>query len=51
MLTPVLYFYRGDKMRAKEIIYFALSRLLDDPDLSQEEFNEIDTLRDEFNPN
>ena len=33
--------------REKEIIYFALSRLLD-TELSQEEFNEIDTLRDQF---
>ena len=34
--------------REKEIIYFALSRLLDDKKLSQKEFNEIDTLRDRF---
>ena len=34
--------------REKEIIYFALSRLLDDKDLSQKEFNEIDNLRDRF---
>jgi len=34
--------------RQKEIIYFALSRLLDDKKLSQEEFNEIADLRDEF---
>ena len=44
------------KKREKEIIYFALSRLLDgkdmegvvDKELSQEEFNEIDNLRDQF---
>jgi len=34
--------------REKEIIYFSLSRLLDDKELSQKEFNEIDTLRDKF---
>jgi len=34
--------------REKEIIYFALSRLLDDKDLSYEEFIEIDDLRDCF---
>ena len=34
--------------REKEIIYFALSRLLDNKDLSKKEFNEIDNLRDEF---
>ena len=34
--------------REKEIIYFALSRLLDDKELSQKEFNEIDNLRDRF---
>jgi len=32
----------------KEVIYFALSRLLDDLTLSQIEFNEIDNLRDQF---
>lgn len=31
----------------KELIYFALSRLLDEP-MDQEEFNEIDNLRDKF---
>jgi len=34
--------------REKEVIYFALSRLLDDPKLSQEEFDEIDNMRDQF---
>ena len=34
--------------REKEIIYLALSRLLDNPKLEQEEFNEIDNLRDFF---
>lgn len=34
--------------RKKEIIYFALSRLLDDKELTLEEFNEIDNIRDEF---
>ena len=34
--------------REKEIIYFALSRLLDNNNLSQDEFNEIDDIRDEF---
>ena len=34
--------------REKEIIYFALSRVLDDRELSQKEFNEIDNLRDKF---
>lgn len=34
--------------REKEIIYFALSRLLDDSTLCQSEFNEIDNLRDQF---
>jgi hypothetical protein len=34
--------------REKEIIYFALSRLLDDKELTLEEFNEIDNIRDEF---
>ena len=34
--------------REKEIIYFALSRLLDDKKLIQKEFNEIDNLRDRF---
>jgi len=33
--------------RKKEIIYFALSRLLDNK-LSQNEFNEIDNLRNKF---
>lgn len=33
--------------REKEIIYFALSRLLDKP-MKQKEFNEIDNLRDKF---
>lgn len=33
--------------REKEIIYFALSRQLDEITL-QEEFNETDTLRDKF---
>lgn len=32
----------------KEILYHALSRLLDDSKLSQREFNEIDNLRDRF---
>ena len=35
--------------REKEVIYFALSRLLDEPtELSQKEFNEVDALRDKF---
>lgn len=34
--------------REKEIIYFALSRLLDEPGQSQEEFSETDALRDKF---
>ena len=34
--------------RQKEIIYFGLSRLLDDKELTQKEFNEIDELRDFF---
>lgn len=37
--------------REKEIIYFALSRVLDnqhDDELTQGEFNEVDTLRDKF---
>lgn len=34
--------------REKEIVYFSLSRLLDDKELSQKEFNEIDNLRDKF---
>lgn len=38
----------GYNNREKEIIYFALSRLLEDSDLSQKEFNEIDNLREQF---
>ena len=34
--------------REKEIIYFALRRLLDNENLSQKEFNEIDDSRDTF---
>ncbi len=34
--------------REREIVYFALSRQLDDKTLSQDEFNEIDNLRDMF---
>ena len=34
--------------REKEIIYFALSRNLDDNELSAKEFEEIDNLRDQF---
>jgi len=34
--------------REKEIIYFGLSRLLDDKSLSYDEFLEIDDLRDLF---
>ena len=34
--------------REKTIIYFALSRLLDDKTLSYNEFLEIDNLRDQF---
>jgi len=34
--------------REKEIIYFALSRLLDNNDLTEKEFNEIDGMRDRF---
>lgn len=37
--------------REKEVIYFILSRILDqesDEGLSQEEFNLLDTLRDKF---
>ena len=34
--------------REKEIIYFALSRCLDDNSLSYAEFEEIDNLRDQF---
>lgn len=34
--------------KQNEIIYFALSRLLDDKKLSQKEFNKIDNLRDRF---
>jgi hypothetical protein len=34
--------------REKKIIYFALSRQLDDKNLSESEFNEIDDLRDCF---
>jgi hypothetical protein len=36
------------RKREKDIIYFALSRQLDDKELTQDEFNEIDTLRDQF---
>jgi hypothetical protein len=32
----------------KDIIYFALSRLLDDRKISNEEFTKIDNLRDYF---
>ena len=32
----------------KEIVYFTLSRLLDDNTISHEEFNSIDCLRDCF---
>jgi len=43
-------YYRDIKLTKTEteIIYFALSRLLDDKDLTQEEFNKIDNMRDEF---
>ena len=34
--------------REREIIYFALSRQLDDETLSTEEFSEIDNLRDQY---
>ena len=35
-------------LREREIIYFGLSRLLDDKELLQKEFDEIDNLRFKF---
>lgn len=34
--------------REQEIIYFALSRQLDDKELTREEFYEIDNLREQY---
>jgi hypothetical protein len=39
---------KGFTKRENEIIYFSLSRQLDDKNLSQKEFDEIDNLRDRF---
>ncbi len=36
--------------REREIIYFALSRELDDTTNTQEEFNRLDNLRSRFKP-
>ncbi len=35
--------------REKDIVYFSLSRQLDDRDITPKEFNELDALRDKFN--
>ena len=34
--------------REKEIIYFALSRQLDDKTMTEKEWEEVDELRDQF---